>query len=391
MRIGLALCRTALKSSSLPLRFSIRAASALESSRLFSSRSHIPSSSNLCQPLTSFAPARFNHYIVPDMETGVGKTTLIQHILNEYKHDKEHQADLVGLFNGIEYAVKVVADNVRRAGITNLYGVAGAMNESGDDQKKLDVIANEIFVSTLIASHKVDTMASEEDKEIIKVPEHYRGEYSVTFDPLDGSSNIDAGVSVGTIFGVYKGSDVLKTGDNLIAAGYALYSACTTIVLTTGKGVYGFTLTPSAGEFIMSHEKITIPNRRSIYSVNEGNAAQWYKGVKDYVESRKHPEDGKKAYSLRYIGSMVADIHRTLLYGGIFMYPGDKKNPNGKLRLLYECNPMAMIVEQAGGMASTGKGRVMEVQPTELHQRVPIFVGSKGEVEELLQYYNEEH
>lgn len=265
----------------------------------------------------------------------------------------------------------------------------------GEEVKKLDIVANENFINALSFSERVSLMASEENETIITISEHLQGKYVVVFDPLDGSSNIDAAVPVGSIFGVFrqqtegKGSieDVLQPGNQLIAAGYAMYSSATLLVLSTGNGVNGFTLDPSLGEFILTHPNIRIPKRGSIYSVNEGNAGSWNDPVTEYVNAKKHPTKGTP-YSLRYIGSMVGDIHRTLIYGGIFLYPEDKKSPNGKLRLLYECNPMSFIIEQAGGKSVAGKlGRILDIKPEKIHQRVPIYIGSPEDVDEMVTFF----
>ncbi|KAK5976509.1 Fructose-1 6-bisphosphatase [Trichostrongylus colubriformis] len=228
----------------------------------------------------------------------------------------------------------------------------------------------------------------------ILVDESKQGHYIVTFDPLDGSSNIDCLVSIGTIFGIYRKrgngaptlADVLRPGKEMVAAGYALYGSATIVVLTTGNGVNGFTLDPSIGEFILTHPNMQCKSKGSIYSLNEGYAPTWTKGVAEYIRTRKEPAPGKKAMGQRYVGSMVADVHRTLLNGGIFLYPATASSPNGKLRLLYECNPMAMILEQAGGLATTGKMRILDVVPKTIHDRSPIILGSKEDVEEAMEY-----
>jgi len=260
------------------------------------------------------------------------------------------------------------------------------------------VFANDVFINCLKFSDQVDIMGSEENDEPI-ILKHEGGGYSIVFDPLDGSSNIDANISVGTIFGIYGKTetgtdaktsvkDVLRPGKELLAAGYALYGSATMIVLTTGNGANGFVLDPVIGEFILTHQNIQIPKKGSIYSINEGNAATWDEATRTFVENcKKKKTKSGKAKSARYVGSMVADVHRTLLYGGIFCYPRDSNNPNGKLRLLYECNPMAMIIEQAGGKASTGTERILDIQPAKLHERRPIFCGSREDVEEVERLY----
>eukprot|EP00741_Cyanophora_paradoxa_P003825 tig00000718_g3719.t1 len=316
--------------------------------------------------------------------------------------------DLIVLLSSISTACKQIASMVNRAGISNLTGVAGAVNVQGEDQKKLDVVSNDVFKNSLRFTGRMGIIASEEEDEPVLVDEDFAGNYVAVFDPLDGSSNIDAAVSTGSIFGIYEQVhpcilpdgkvtsldnrqstclvDVLQPGENLKVAGYCMYSSSTMLVLTIGTGVVGFTLDPMIGEFVMTHPNIVCPEDGNIYSFNEGNFFAWDKELQDYINHVKNPPSGKP-WSLRYIGSLVADIHRTLLYGGIYGYPGDKKNPNGKLRLLYECAPMGFILEQAGGAASTGKGRIMTVKPEKVHQRLPTFLGSKKCVELLENYY----
>jgi len=302
------------------------------------------------------------------------------------------------LLQSVQLACKVISNAVNKAGIANLYGLAAhaATNTSGDVQKKLDVFANDCFINCITFSGEVCIMCSEENDEPIIVP-NSSGGYAVVFDPLDGSSNIDANISVGTIFGIYKKvshpgesttvKDVLRAGRELVAAGYAVYGSATMLVLTIGNGVNGFSLDPSLGEFILTHPNIRIPSKGSIYSINEGNFHAWDEATTVFVQNCKKKQASGKSKSARYVGSMVADVHRTLLYGGIFAYPRDQSNPQGKLRLLYECNPMAMLIEQAGGKASTGNLRVLDIIPTKLHERRPIFCGSKEDVEEVERLY----
>ncbi|GAX82569.1 hypothetical protein CEUSTIGMA_g9995.t1 [Chlamydomonas eustigma] len=314
--------------------------------------------------------------------------------------------ELAVVISSIALACKQIASLVNRAGISNLTGVAGAQNVQGEDQKKLDVVSNEVFKNCLSTSGRTGILASEEEDfpVAVDIADAYSGNYIVCFDPLDGSSNIDAGISVGSIWGVYEPSEecpmdahddanklmeqcvvnVCQPGKDLAAAGYCLYSSSTIMVLSVGTGVFGFTLDPMIGEFVLTHKDVKIPEVGKIYSFNEGNNDLWDESVQEYIKSLKSPEkwDGKP-YSSRYIGSLVGDFHRTLLYGGIYGYPGDKKNKNGKLRLLYECAPMSYLAEQAGGLGSTGTTRVLDVVPEAVHQRVPLFVGSKKEVEYL--------
>jgi fructose-1,6-bisphosphatase I len=284
--------------------------------------------------------------------------------------------------------------------LENVTGLAGTKNSMGEDVKQLDVISNDFFIDSLTNCERVCAMVSEENGEVIQVPKHLRnGPYIVAFDPLDGSSNIDVAVPVGSIFAIYKRTtaadqevdlekDVLQCGSkSIICSGYALYGSCTTIIVATENGVNGYTLDPVSGEFERSHSQLKIPKRGNIYSVNEGNEKTWTKSTKIYVQEKKgDKEKGLSPYSLRYVGSMVADIHRTLLKGGIFFYPADQKSPEGKLRLLYECNPMSYIMEKAGGKAMIGhkEGRVLDFKPKSIHQRVPIYLGSSDDVDDIL-------
>jgi len=321
------------------------------------------------------------------------------------------------VLNSIATACKQIGSLVTRASLEGATGLAGEQNVQGEDQKKLDVISNDIFNACLKNCGRTGVIASEEEDVPIAVDETYGGDYVVVFDPLDGSSNIDAGISVGSIFGIFEPSEeclvddrhvvaedgaeldgksketllyCCQPGKNLLAAGYVMYSSSTVLVLTTGDGVMGFTLDNLIGDFICTHPDIKVPEEGKIYSFNEGNAASWSPGLKDYMEFVKAPGEGEKAYSARYIGSLVGDFHRTMLYGGIYGYPGDTKNVNGKLRLLYECAPMSFIAEQAGGLGSTGEGRVLDLVPERVHQRCPLFVGSKKEVEILEKFLQEQ-
>ncbi|KAL9275393.1 Fructose-1,6-bisphosphatase, chloroplastic-like protein [Drosera capensis] len=316
-------------------------------------------------------------------------------------------AELTIVLSSISIACKQIAALVQRAGISNLTGVQGAVNVQGEDQKKLDVVSNEVFSSCLRSSGRTGIIASEEEDVPVAVEESYSGNYIAVFDPLDGSSNIDAAVSTGSIFGIYSPNDecivddsdaalsaeeqrcvvnVCQPGSNLLAAGYCMYSSSVIFVLTIGTGVYVFTLDPMYGELVLTQEKIKIPKSGKIYSFNEGNYQLWDDKLKKYIDDLKDPGPSGKPYSARYIGSLVGDFHRTLLYGGIYGYPRDKKSKNGKLRLLYECAPMSFIVEQAGGKGSDGHQRILDIQPTEIHQRVPLFIGSVEEVEKLEKY-----
>lgn len=324
--------------------------------------------------------------------------TLSQHLM-------EHQpagskGDFTLLMMAIQTAIKVIERNIRRAGIHGTMGFIGnqTANATGDEQKKLDVIANEAFKIQCLASEKVFVLGSEEEDSAIVADPARRGSYIICFDPLDGSSNIDANVSVGSIWGIWKVKEqfknvstveeatkcIMQPGVDLVSAGYAMYGSATNLVLTVGNQVDCFTLDASIGEFILTQANLRIPPRRAIYSVNEGNERLWHPWFKDYVKHLKY--NTRKPYSLRYIGSMVADVHRTILYGGIFCYPSDTKTINGKLRLLYEGAPIALIIEKAGGKAVTGDGRILEVTPTKLHQRTPVFLGSSDEVDLLMTF-----
>ncbi|KAL3504464.1 hypothetical protein ACH5RR_034305 [Cinchona calisaya] len=336
-----------------------------------------------------------------DHDTDVNRTdlmTITRYVLNEQSKHPESRGDFTILLNHIVLGCKFVCSAVSKAGLAKLIGLAGETNVQGEEQKKLDVLSNEVFIKALVSSGRTCILVSEEDEEATFVEPSKRGRYCVVFDPLDGSSNIDCGVSIGTIFGIYmikdggepNLEDVLQPGKNMVAAGYCMYGSSCMLVLSTGEGVNGFTLDPSLGEFILTHPDIKIPKKGKIYSVNEGNAKNWDAPTTKYVEKCKFPKDGSSAKSLRYIGSMVADVHRTLLYGGIFMYPADKKSPNGKLRVLYEVFPMSFLMEQAGGQAFTGKERALDLVPKKIHERSPIFLGSYDDVEEIKALYAEE-
>lgn len=319
--------------------------------------------------------------------------TLSRFILAE--KDIQSNADLAILFSSIELACKVIASAVRRAGLTGLYGLDGSENSTGDAVKKLDLLANDIFINALKFSTKIEVMVSEENAEPIIVEGAASGaQYCIAFDPLDGSSNIDCNVSTGTIFAIYQRDNkdapagyqnILQPGNKLVAAGYCMYGSSTQLVLTWGKGVHGFTLDPTIGAFILSHHNIRIPETpKTIYSCNEGNYALWDNVTRAFVDECKNKPT---PYSARYVGSMVSDVHRTLLYGGIFMYPADKKSKTGKLRLLYEANPMSFIVEQAGGLSTTGTQRVLDLVPINIHERSSIFLGCERDVNRIIEMY----
>ena len=318
-------------------------------------------------------------------------TTIERWILDQEDKYPEATGELSNLLYDIALAAKIIAASIRRAGLVNILGSAGNTNVQGEEQQKLDVFANETMTNALNHTGRVCVMASEEDEMIIPVPDQYPpGKYAVLYDPLDGSSNIDVNGAVGTIFSVYrrvssegKGSlaDVLQPGCKQVAAGYVIYGSSTMLIYSTGQGVAGFTLDPSIGEFLLSHGKIVTPRVGKYYSVNESNFARWTKGtqwaVRGFHGDRPWEIPGKNS---RYIGSLVADFHRNLLAGGIFMYPADTKNPKGKLRLLYEASPMAFIAEQAGGSATDGTRRILDIVPADLHERTPLVIGSREDV-----------
>src|SRR5690554_2204239 len=320
-------------------------------------------------------------------------TTLGEFIIENQKDFPYSSGELSRLINSIRLAAKVVNHEVNKAGLVDILGAFGETNIQGEQQQKLDVFANEAFIKTLTNREIVCGIASEESDDFISIRgrnNDNNNKYVVLIDPLDGSSNIDVNVSVGTIFSVYRRvtpagtpvtlEDFLQAGNRQVAAGYIVYGTSTMIVYTTGHGVNGFTLNPAIGTYYLSHPNMRIPEDGNIYSINEGNYIHFPQGVKDYIKYCQAEEDNRP-YTLRYIGSLVSDIHRNILKGGIYIYPKSSKASNGKLRLLYECNPMAFIVEQAGGKASNGFERIMDIQPTELHQRVPFFCGSKNMVE----------
>jgi len=324
--------------------------------------------------------------------------TLTRHVLSEqFRLGEAATGDLTFLLNAIQLTSKFIATNVRKARLINLVGLAGDTNVQGEEQKKLDVLSNDIMINALRASGKTAVLVSEELEEAVIVEGRNKGKYCVVFDPLDGSSNIDAGVNIGTIFGIYKVrpdsegtiTDVLRPGSEMVAAGYTMYGSSANLVLSTGKGVNGYTLDAALGEFILTHPNIQIPPRGKIYSFNEGNSMYFHPPVIAYLKSIKYPNPPKSPYSARYIGSMVADVHRTLLYGGIFGYPDDKKSKKGKLRLLYEAFPMAFLTEQAGGVATTGTQRILDIHPTHIHERCSVFLGSKDDVEDLKKFYKD--
>jgi len=318
--------------------------------------------------------------------------TLARHIYEEERKYPQATGELSDLLHDLSLAAKVISLEVNKAGLVDILGFTGDENIQGEQVKKLDVYAHEMMIKAMDHGGHLCVMASEEEEDIIHIPEEFNiGKYVLLFDPLDGSSNIDANVSIGTIFSIYRRvspeggpgtmADCLQTGIKQVAAGYIIYGSSTIFVYTAGNGVHGFTLDPSFGEFILSHPNIITPKKSKIYSINEGNYLYWHPGLKKYIKWLQDEDiSTERPYSSRYIGSMVSDIHRNLLYGGIYMYPADSRNPKGKLRLMYECNPMAFIVEQAGGRATNGKQRMLEIKPNSLHERTPIFIGSEEDV-----------
>lgn len=324
--------------------------------------------------------------------------TLERYILDQQRQHPDATGEFTSLFQQLALAGKIIASRVNMAGLVGVLGVTGETNVQGETVQKLDVFANNTLIHVLEGGGQVCLMASEEIEDPIPISTKFpRGRYVLMFDPLDGSSNIDINASIGTIFSVLERTspsseepslaDCLQPGYRQVAAGYIIYGSSTMFVYTAGKGVHGFTLDPTVGEFFLSHPNITMPERGKIYSINSGNRDQWVDGVGRWVDwVRSADKPGGKPYTHRYIGSMVADLHRTLLKGGIFVYPADRKNPEGKLRLLYEAGPMAMLAEQAQGRASTGQDEILKVVPTELHQRVPVFIGSRGDVADALEF-----
>jgi fructose-1,6-bisphosphatase I len=302
------------------------------------------------------------------------------------------------LLSQLAFAAKLITARVRRAGLADVLGYTGDTNVTGDQVQKLDQEANDTLFRILGRRKHCAAAASEEEENIRVLTDSREAEYLMVFDPLDGSSNIDVNISIGTIFGVLKKEhageakldDFLKPGSKLLAAGYVIYGSSTMFVITTGDAVHGFTYDPTVGEFLLSHENIRVPEHHASYSINEGNSALWSEGLKRWGAWLKETDKASgRPYTQRYVGTLVADAHRTLLRGGLFAYPADKKSPQGKLRLLYEANPFAFIFEAAGGVATTGSERILDIQPTQLHQKVPLVLGSKRNVAELERFLRE--
>ena len=329
--------------------------------------------------------------------------TIDRHILETQSHFPEATGEFTGLLYQIALAAKLISYQVNKAGLTMLLGKSGDINIQGEEVQKLDVFANNTMIQVLDHMGYVCIMASEENTDPIMIPQRYKkGKYVIAFDPLDGSSNIDVNVSIGTIFSIFRrisgpeGSDgrledLLQPGKDLVAAGYIIYGSSTMMVYSVGQGVNGFTLDPGIGEFLLTHQNITIPENGPMYSVNETNFRYWPMGVQRFVSMLKSEDNKmKRPYNSRYIGALVADAHRTLLKGGIFMYPENKHRRNGKLRLLYEAIPISYLIENAGGAATDGKQRILDIQPQDIHQRVPLIFGDKKLVEEYRKYYLED-
>jgi fructose-1,6-bisphosphatase I len=307
-------------------------------------------------------------------------------ILEEERGHPRATGSLTLALTAVETATKIISANVRMAGLANVLGKIDKVNVQGEEVQKLDEMSNSLLIQHLSDSGQFYGLASEELDDAIFPENGAGGKYVIAFDPLDGSSNIDVNVNIGTIFSIHKretgsGEDFLQEGTRQVAAGYIVYGSSTMLVYSTGNGVNGFTLDPSVGMFLLSHPDIMLPEKGKIYSINEGNYSKWDEQLKRYIDAIK--QRGTKA---RYIGSMVADVHRTLIKGGIFAYPADEKNKQGKLRLLYEASPMSFLIEQAGGKATTGKEDILSIKPESLHQRVPVFLGSSRDIEELLEF-----
>lgn len=329
--------------------------------------------------------------------------TLMRHILEEQQSRfPAAKGDFTRMMMDLALAFKIISVEVNKAGLVEILGATDEENVQGETVMKLDAFAQDRIFKAMDHGGHLCCMASEEVEGLIQIPDRFeKGKYVLVFDPLDGSSNIDKNVSIGTIFGIYRRrsesgdgtlEDVLQKGAEQVAAGYVVYGSSTILVYTTGAGVHGFTLDPSVGEFLLSHPDIRIPSKGKTYSANEGNFHSWDQGTKDYIQFLKERDPAsKRPYSSRYIGSLVADFHRNLLAGGIFLYPADYRdpqNPKPKLRLVYEANPLAFLVEQAGGKASTGSERILDLQPTGLHQRVPLVIGSSQDVDQYCEFFN---
>jgi fructose-1,6-bisphosphatase I len=322
--------------------------------------------------------------------TPTSVVTIDRYIIEQERLHPEATGELSGILYDIALAAKIITNKVRRAGLIDILGATGIDNVQGEEVQKLDAFANETIIKALDHGGRLCAMASEEEPGIIPIPDGFQcGKYCLLFDPLDGSSNIDVNVPVGTIFSVVRKitrgragemEDMLQPGRRQVAAGYILYGSSTMLVYTTGQGAHGFTYDPSIGEFLLSHPDIRIPTVGRYLSVNDSYEQYWEEPVKSLMRKYRGLEDNRRALNVRYVGSLVADFHRNLLGGGVFCYPSNRRRPEGKLRLLYEANPLAFIVEQAGGAACDGRQRILDIQPTELHQRTPLYIGGKAEV-----------
>jgi len=328
--------------------------------------------------------------------------TVIEHVLSQQRRFPEATGSFTIILTELIVAAKIISREVRKAGLADILGFTGDINVQGEDVKKLDEFAHKTIIKRMSHIGELCAMVSEESADIIDIPQKFeKGNYILIFDPLDGSSNIEANINIGTIFSIHKkvspgetvtSADVLQKGCKQVAAGYFLYGSSTMMVYTTGNGISGFTLYPDIGEFLLSHENMQIPENGKIFSINMGYRDYWDKNIKNAVNhfTKVKPEKGLP-YSMRYVGSLVADFHRTLIKGGIFMYPPDNKDPKkpyGKLRLLCECSPIALLAKQAGGMATDGLNDILDIDPSELHQRVPLFVGAKKDVETVMAIMN---
>ncbi|ACU89240.1 class 1 fructose-bisphosphatase [Desulfomicrobium baculatum] len=330
------------------------------------------------------------------------QVTVVEHLLLRQKERPMASGRFTRLLTELILSAKIIDREVSKAGLLDVLGATGEVNIQGEVVQKLDDFANQVIIRRMERAGVLCAMVSEENADFIGIPRQYPvGDYILIFDPLDGSANIDANVSIGTIFSIYRRTtfdqqavsvgELLQKGSMQVAAGYIIYGSSTMMVYTAGNGVHGFTLDPSVGEFLLSHPDIKIPERGRIYSVNEGYFSYWDEPTRNIVNYFKSNDSATgRPYSSRYIGSLVSDFHRNLIYGGIFMYPADSRDlrkPSGKLRLMCEAAPMAMIAEQAGGLATDGKQRILDIEPQELHQRVPLFIGSKSDVEVVLKFY----
>ena len=342
-------------------------------------------------------PTRFKTVILATIMIGQFPLTLSRFIAQEQAANQGAAGEFSGLLAQIGLVGKLIAHNLRRAGLIDILGTTGEINVQGETVKKLDEIANETFLKAFHQSGFVCALASEEMEKPVFFPENWpQAKYMLLFDPLDGSSNTDCNMPLGAIFSIVKSEskdrmpttdDLVRKGTEQVAAGYLLYGSSTMLVYTVGQGVHGFTLEPGVGEYLLSHEQIRIPVRGKVYGVNEGNYHKWTAGTKKYVEYLKAPDKvAGRPYSVRYSGCLVADVHRILLGGGIYLYPGEVDKPDGKLRLLYEANPLAWVVEQAGGQASTGTMRILDVEAKQLHQRVPLIIGSASDVRDAEEF-----